>query len=67
MAISKYVEEVRRSGRDRAWLLVKDVGDNRRDGQASNSIIAAWQISFDYIRTSTPMAARLLSLMRLFD
>jgi len=43
------------------------VGDSRRDCQASNSIIATWQISFEYIRTSTPTTAQLLSLMCLLD
>ncbi|PVH90979.1 hypothetical protein DM02DRAFT_509339, partial [Periconia macrospinosa] len=44
-----------------------DVGDSRRDGRASNSIIATWQISFEHIRTNMPTAAHLLSLMSLFD
>lgn len=65
--MSRYVEEVRRSDHDRARLLKKDVGDSRRDGLASNSIIATWQISFKHIRTSTPTAAWLLSLVSLFD
>lgn len=43
------------------------MGDSRRDGRASNSIIATWHISFKYIQTKTPNAARLLSLMSLFD
>ncbi|OAG08426.1 uncharacterized protein CC84DRAFT_1203804 [Paraphaeosphaeria sporulosa] len=67
MSVPRYVEKVRKSDRDRARLLMKDVGDSRRDGKASNSIIATWQISFEHIRTRTPTAARLLSLMSLFD
>ncbi|KAF1954309.1 hypothetical protein CC80DRAFT_567449, partial [Byssothecium circinans] len=67
MSLSRYVDEVRRSDRDRARLLEKDVGDSRRDGRASNSIIATWQISFEHIRKQAPTAARLLSLMSLFD
>ena len=67
MSVSRYVEEVRRSDHDRARLLERDMGDSRRDGEASNSIIATWQISFKYIQTNTPAAARLLSLMSLFD
>ncbi|KAF2195128.1 hypothetical protein K469DRAFT_538467, partial [Zopfia rhizophila CBS 207.26] len=67
MTVSRYVEEVRSSDHDRARLLRKDVGDSRRDGRASNSIIATWQISFEHIRTNMPTAARLLSLMSLFD
>ena len=67
MTISKYAEEVRRSDRDRARLLRKDVRDSRRDGRASNPITATGQTSFNNIRASAPTAARLLSLMSLFN
>ncbi|KAH7128722.1 kinesin light chain [Dendryphion nanum] len=67
MSISRYVDDVRKSDTSRARLLQKDVGDSRRDGRASNSIITTWQISFEHIRTHIPSAARLLSLMSLFD
>jgi hypothetical protein len=52
---------------DRSKLLKKDMGDIRRDATASNSIITTWQISFEYIRKEMPTAARLFSLMSLFD
>ena len=67
MTISRYLDEVCRSDYDRARLLKKDVGDSRRDGRVFNSIITTWQISFEYIRKEMPTAARLLSLMSLFD
>ncbi|KAH7111303.1 hypothetical protein B0J11DRAFT_554344 [Dendryphion nanum] len=71
MTISRYVDEVRKSDAGRAWLLysqgTKDMGDSRRDGRASNSIITTWQISFEHIRRHMPTAARLLSLMKSFD
>jgi tetratricopeptide (TPR) repeat protein len=67
MTISRYLDKMRRSDHDQAQLLRKDVGDSRRDGRASNSIIATWQISFEHIRREMPAAARLLSLMSLFD
>ncbi|KAH7111790.1 hypothetical protein B0J11DRAFT_585727 [Dendryphion nanum] len=67
MTILRYVDEVRKSDTSRARLLQKDVGDSRRDGRASNSIITTWQISLEHIRTHIPTAARLLSLMSLFD
>ncbi|KAF2813025.1 TPR-like protein [Mytilinidion resinicola] len=67
ITISRYRDEVRRSDHDRARLLSKGIQDNRRDGRASNSIIATWQISFEHIRREMPTAARLLSLMSLFD
>ena len=67
MSVSRYLDEVGRSDKDRARLLKTDVGDSRRDGHASNSIIATWQISFEHIREKKPTAARLLSLMSMFD
>ena len=65
--VSRYLQDLRKGDRDRAKLLDTDVGDFRRDGTASNSIIATWQISFAYIRRVRPSATRLLSLMSLFD
>jgi tetratricopeptide (TPR) repeat protein len=65
--VSTYLNELSRSDRDRARLLEKDVGDIRRDGRASNSIISTWQISFEHIREVRASAARLLSLMSFFD
>ncbi|KAH0533881.1 hypothetical protein FGG08_007500 [Glutinoglossum americanum] len=65
--ISRYLQDLRKDGRDRAKLLDMDIGDSRRDGTASNSIIATWQISFKHIRRERPSATRLLSLMSLFD
>jgi tetratricopeptide (TPR) repeat protein len=65
--VSRYLKDFHTSDKGRASLLKKDEGDNRRDGTASNSIIATWQISFEHIRKERPSAARLLSLMSLFD
>jgi tetratricopeptide (TPR) repeat protein len=67
MSVSRYVEDINKSDQIRAHLLTRDEGDIRRDGQASNSVFATWQISFDYIRKHTPTAARLLSFMSMFD
>jgi tetratricopeptide (TPR) repeat protein len=67
ITVSKYLREFCKSDRDRTRLLKKDVGDIRRDGRQSNSIITTWQISFDHIRKERPAAARLLSLISLFD
>ena len=65
--VSKYLNDFRRSEKDRASLLNKAVRDRRRDGKASNSILGTWQISFEFIRSDRPSAARLLSLMSFFD
>jgi hypothetical protein len=67
ITVSKYLHDLLRSDKDRASLLKKDVGDTRRDGRASNSIITTWQISFEHIRKEWPSAAQLLSLMSFFD
>jgi tetratricopeptide (TPR) repeat protein len=67
MSVSKYVDAVRSSDKDQARLLGKDLGDSRRDSQATNSIISTWQISFEHIQNSLPTAANLLSLMSLLD
>lgn len=67
MTISRYLDEIRRSDLDRTRLLTKDVGDNRRDNSTSNSIIATCHISFEHVQRQMPTAARLLSLMSLFD
>ncbi|KAJ4305439.1 hypothetical protein N0V90_000970 [Kalmusia sp. IMI 367209] len=64
--VSKYLRDFRRDDHTRDKLLKVDLGDTRRDGAASNSIIATWQISFEYIHRETPSATRLLSLMSLF-
>ena len=67
MTVSQYLDEMRTSEQSRTRLLEHDAGDLRRDGRASNSILATWQISFEHIRQTMPTAARLLSLMSLFD
>ncbi|KAL2280604.1 hypothetical protein FJTKL_12427 [Diaporthe vaccinii] len=66
-SISKYLEEFRRSERQKFSLLNQDEQSLRRDRNASNSVITTWQISFDSIRSERPSAADLLSLMRFFD
>ncbi|KAF2239753.1 TPR-like protein [Viridothelium virens] len=65
--VSKYLQGLREGDRDRAKLLQMDLGDTRRDGTASNSIITTWQISFEHIRRERPSATRLLSLMSFFN
>ena len=65
--VSSYLQVLRKGDQDRAKLLNTDIGDFRRDGKASNSIIATWQISFGHIRRVRPSATQLLLLMSLFD
>jgi tetratricopeptide (TPR) repeat protein len=67
ITVSKYLQNFRNGERDQAALLSNDMGDSRRDGRSSNSIIATWQISFEHIRRESPSSTQLLSLMSLFD
>jgi tetratricopeptide (TPR) repeat protein len=67
VTVSKYLLNFRKGERSRAELLNNDMGDSRRDGRSSNSIISTWQISFEHIRRESPSATQLLSLMSLFD
>jgi len=64
-SIVKYLKELQ-SKWSQGSPLNYDVGDPRRDENASNSIITTWQISFEHIRTTRPSAAELLS-MSFFD
>ncbi|KAJ9616992.1 hypothetical protein H2200_000713 [Cladophialophora chaetospira] len=67
ITLSAYLNTLTRTDNDRAQLLQIDIRDPRRDGQASNSIVATWHISFEHIRQTRDSAARLLALMSLFD
>ena len=49
VTVSKYLQDFRRSEKDRASLLNIAIRDRRRNGRASNSVLATWQISFEYI------------------
>ena len=67
ITVNRYLEDFQGSERNKARLLDTDVGDLRRDSSAFHSISMTWTISFEYIRQHRPSAARLLSLMSLFD
>lgn len=64
MSVKRYLEGFEN---DKAQLLEQNVVDIRRHAEVSNSIMSTWQISFNYIRERSVTAARLLSLMSLFD
>jgi hypothetical protein len=66
-SIKKYLAEFQKSEHKKVKLLEHDAGDLRRDRVASNTVLATWQISFDYISSYQPSAASLLSFMSLFD
>jgi hypothetical protein len=66
-SVSRYLELFRKSDRGATKLLDYEAGHLYRDCEAKNSILVTWQISFDHIRRTRPLAADLLSLMSFFD
>ncbi|KAL8958075.1 MAG: hypothetical protein Q9193_004798 [Seirophora villosa] len=67
MTILKYLDIFQKSDGHQADLLNRDMGDMRRDHSQKNAIFTTWKISFEHIREQRASAARLLSLMCLFD
>ena len=66
-SVQQYLVKSRKSDSRKTSLLDYEGGQLRRDGEAKNSIIITWQISFDHIHRTRPSAADLLSLMSFFD
>ncbi|KAJ6024612.1 hypothetical protein N7540_005409 [Penicillium herquei] len=66
-SVKQYIEEFEKSDNQRFKLLEYEAGHPRRHWEASNSVLIAWQLSFDQIRATNPSAADLLSLMSFFD
>jgi hypothetical protein len=66
-SVQRYLEEFRKSEKKKTGLLNREAGHLRRDGEAKNSIIITWQISFEHIQSTRRSAANLLSLMSFFD
>lgn len=66
MSVTKYLGELQGVGK-KVQLLQKTAPDIRRDGMALSSVLATWQISFEYILQKRPSAAYLLSFMSFFN
>ncbi|KAJ5705346.1 hypothetical protein N7536_001035 [Penicillium majusculum] len=66
-SVSQYLSDFQGSERKATQLLKEEVGHLYRDWEAKNSILVAWQISFEYIRRIKLSAADLLSFMSFFD
>ncbi|KUJ10972.1 uncharacterized protein LY89DRAFT_739942, partial [Mollisia scopiformis] len=66
-SVHQYLQDFLKSYRKRTSLLEVEGGQLRRDENANNSIIVAWQISFNHIYKIRQSAADLLSLMSFFD
>lgn len=67
MTVPKYMEELKNLDQKALELLGGSISEPHRNKERSNSVIATWMVSFRYIQNTTPSAARLLSLMCLFD
>ena len=67
LPIPDYLEELRRGNEYAASVLDESSPQLRRDSQRSHSIVATWKVTFEYVRRTAPSAARLLSLMCMFD
>lgn len=67
LPIPDYLDELKKGDERSKSLLDESLPQLRRNSGQSNSIVATWKVTFEYVRTTTPSAARLLSLMCLFD
>jgi tetratricopeptide (TPR) repeat protein len=67
LPITDYLQELANGSERSESLLDESSPQLRRDSGRSNSIVATWRVTFEYVRRTTPSAARLLSLMCLFD
>ena len=63
--VASYIDRAKRQ--DVAELLEESMYESHRDAERSNSVVTTWQISFQYVLQKRPSAARLLSLISLFD
>ncbi|KAF2787966.1 TPR-like protein [Melanomma pulvis-pyrius CBS 109.77] len=66
-SVKTYLERMKKGDKEAGQLLENDLPEAGRDRQRTNSIVATWQITFQYVRKTKPSAARLLSLICLFN
>lgn len=67
MPVSKYLTLYRHDQLIQSRLLDEESGDLRRESGVPNSVFRTLQLSFDQIKTKSPSAAELLSLMAMLD
>lgn len=67
ITIPVYISILENNQESRSALLAEDNNDQRRDYEVQNSVLKTWQLSFDQIRTTNPIAAQLLSMMCMLD
>ncbi|KAI4959802.1 hypothetical protein J4E86_003527 [Alternaria arbusti] len=67
LTVSKATEKIREPSEETAQLLETSAHETSRNARRTNSIVKTWHLSFQYVSRTHPSAARLLSLMCLFD
>ncbi|KAF7502175.1 hypothetical protein GJ744_006771 [Endocarpon pusillum] len=68
VTFSTYLDLFHESEENQTYLLnSQEARDIRRDASVSDAVITTWQISFEQIRKTKHEAAKLLSLMTMFD
>jgi tetratricopeptide (TPR) repeat protein len=67
ITIPTYLTELDGLDQKSLKFLEASTDESHRDEGRSNSVVATWMISFRYIQSTVPSAARLLSIMCLFD
>jgi tetratricopeptide (TPR) repeat protein len=65
--LAQATEKLNFPDQDATRLLEGSVHEMNRDTRRTNSVVKSWHSNFQYVREKNPSAARLLSLMCLFD
>jgi tetratricopeptide (TPR) repeat protein len=65
--LTQATEKLNFPDQDATRLLEGSVHETNRDTRRTNSVVKSWHSNFQYVREKNPSAARLLSLMCLFD
>lgn len=63
ISISSYLQELQKESGKGVSVQEDEISQLRRDARRGNSVVRTWIVTFDHICTTTPSAARLLSLM----
>lgn len=67
VTIASFLNDLKKENQDTNEILEESAHESHRDLDRSNSVVATWHISFQYVRRVRPSAASLLSLMSLFE
>jgi tetratricopeptide (TPR) repeat protein len=67
LTLSQATDKLNNPDQDATRLLEGSAHELNRDVRRTNSVVKSWHLSFQYVREKSPSAARLLSLMCLFD